>query len=54
MCSGEEHMKADVDGVHKRICHLLGVLRTPSQTPAFLGIDKAAALEEQRKNQQLV
>ena len=47
-------MKADVDAVHKRICHLLAVIRTPSQAPAFFSIEKAALLEEQRKSQQLV
>jgi len=47
-------MKADVDAVHKRICHLLAVIRSPTELPAFLSIEKAAALVEQRKSQQLV
>jgi len=54
LCSGEEHMKVDVDAVHRRICHLLAVIRSPSHVPAFLSIEKAATLAKQRKNQQLV
>jgi len=54
LCSSTEHMKADVDAVHKRICHLLAVIRSPSEPLSFLSIEKAALLEKQRKNQQLV
>jgi len=53
-CSGEGHMKTDVDAVHKRICQLLAVVRTPSQAPAFVSVMKAAELEEQRRNERLV
>ena len=54
LCSGEEHMKVDVDAVHKRICHLLAVIRTTTEPPPFLSIEKGALLEEQRKSQLLV
>ena len=53
-CSGEEHMKADVDGVHKRICQFLAIIRTPMQAPPFVNIEKAAHLEQDRKSRQLV
>ena len=54
LCSGAEHMKVDVDAVHKRICHFLAVIRTPSEAPAFVNIEEAAVLEEDRKNEELV
>ena len=47
-------MKVDVDAVHKRICHLLAVIRTPGETPAFTNIAKAAQVDKERRNQQLV
>ena len=47
-------MKVDVDAVHRRICHLLAVIRSPSHAPAFLSIEKAAAIAKERTNQQLV
>jgi len=54
LCSGNEHMKVDVDAVHKRICHLLAIIRTESEAPPFVSIQQADVLDKERKNQQLV
>ena len=47
-------MKVDVDAVHKRICHLLAIIRTESEAPPFVSIQQADVLDKERKNQQLV
>jgi len=47
-------MKVDVDAVHRRICHLLAVIRTPSEAPPFSNIAQAALIDQERRNQQLV